>query len=174
MILKELYSYRITKINEHLQFTFVDATNKKDVAGALDLGTETFAPHVNNDRDYAREILSVFDPRISKIVKDGDKVVGAYFLSRQDMPQDAATDLDLYAKDIQGKRGIEGIGLFVHPDYKNSGIGRKLKDYSVTIAGADYIWGYQLKSLKNIDDWTKRRKIIGDQPGIYVTYQNLK
>jgi hypothetical protein len=36
------------------------------------------------------------------------------------------------------------------------------------------VWGYQFKSLKNIDDWLKRRKIYYENAGVYITYQMLK
>ena len=49
-------------------------------------------------------------------------------------------------------------------------IGKQLIVYPETI-GADYIWGYQLKQLDNINDWLKRRKIYHENPGMYITYQ---
>ena len=62
------------------------------------------------------------------------------------------------------------MALGVFSEYKNSGIGKMLIEYPKTL-GVDYIWGYQLKALENINDWLKRRKIYLQTPGLYVTYQ---
>jgi hypothetical protein len=40
-----------------------------------------------------------------------------------------------------------------------------------TSMGYDYVWGYQLKMLDNINDWLKRRKIYADIGNMFITYQ---
>jgi len=48
---------------------------------------------------------------------------------------------------------------------------RNLIQRTANLDGVDYIWGFQFKSLKNIDDWLKRRKIYFENEGLYITYQ---
>ena len=98
-----------------------------------------------------------------------DKVVGFYFLGDNQIPPGGED----YEK-LKNLVGIEGIGLGVFNEYKNLGIGKKLIEYSQNIPGVDYVWGGQLKSLKNIDDWLKRRKLYSDKDNLYTTYQLLK
>ena len=74
-------------------------------------------------------------------------------------------------EDFEGAEGIEGVALGVDNQYKGLGIGKKLIEYPRNLPNVDYIWGYQLKSLKNIDDWLKRRKIYAENNYLYVTYQ---
>ena len=68
---------------------------------------------------------------------------------------------------------MEGIALGVLKEYKNKSVGKKLIEYPKSIPNVDYIWGYQFKSLKNIDDWLKRRKIYSENNVFYITYQLL-
>ena len=71
------------------------------------------------------------------------------------------------------KRGLEGVGLGVDPQYKGMGVGKKLIDYSLSL-DFDYIWGMQYESLGNIRHWLKRRKLVAIVPGIFFTLQDLK
>lgn len=102
----------------------------------------------------------------SVVVDVNGKLGGFYFFGDRQIPKGGKE----YEK-LKNLRGIEGIALGVFPEYKNLGIGKKLIEYSQYITGYDYIWGMQFKSLKNIDDWLKRRKIYYETPDIYVTYQ---
>jgi GNAT superfamily N-acetyltransferase len=112
--------------------------------------------------------LIEYDPNLSVVATVNGKVGGFYFLGDGQIPPGGPE----YEK-LKEMKGIEGIALGVLPEFKNMGIGKKLMEYSQNI-GADYIWGYQFKSLKNIDDWLKRRKIYWEDKDLYLTYQILK
>lgn len=101
------------------------------------------------------------------IVVDVDGKVGGFYFFGDGQIMPGGKDYDK----LKNLKGIEGIALGVFPEYKNLGIGKKLLEYSQNMPGYDYIWGMQFKSLKNIDDWLKRRKIYAETPHIYITYQ---
>ena len=94
------------------------------------------------------------------------KLGGFYFLGDNQIPA-GGQEYDVLKK----LKGIEGIALGVFPEYKNLGVGNQMIEYTQNISGYDYIWGMQFKSLKNIDDWLKRRKIYAETEWIYITYQ---
>jgi hypothetical protein len=142
-----------------------------------------------NDFDYLKNILvdvfdktglsneqivneiSHFDMNISFVAMVNDEIAGFYFLGNDQIPE--IRNNETYNK-LSNLKGVEGIGLGVLKKFKNLGIGKKLIEYSQKIPNVDYIWGFQLKSLRNIDDWLKRRKIYFENDGLYITYQIFK
>lgn len=123
-----------------------------------------------NNEQIINEI-SHFDMNISFVAIVNDEVAGFYFLGNDQIPE--IRNNEIYNK-LSTLKGVEGIGLGVLKKFKNLGIGKKLIEYSQRIPNVDYMWGYQLKSLKNIDDWLKRRKIYFENDGLYITYQIFK
>jgi GNAT superfamily N-acetyltransferase len=101
---------------------------------------------------------------LSVVVEVDGEVGGFYFLTQADLPPKEGTGI------TDDMVGIQGVALGVSSKYKNLGIGKKLIEYPQTL-GADYVWGYQLKDLENINDWLKRRKIYSESAGMYITYQ---
>lgn len=117
----------------------------------------------------AREIWSVIKAScrnnfgLSVVAEVDGEVAGFYFLILADLPPKEGVDI------TEDMVGVQGVALGVSGKYKNLGIGKRLIEYPKTL-GADYVWGYQLKQLDNINDWLKRRKIYSDV-GMYTTYQ---
>ena len=107
-----------------------------------------------------------FDMNKSIVAKVNGELAGFYFICDKQIPKGGNGYEDL--KDLNG---VEGIALGVLKEYKNKGVGKKLIEYPKSIPNVDYIWGYQFKSLKNIDDWLKRRKIYFENNVFYITYQ---
>jgi GNAT superfamily N-acetyltransferase len=101
---------------------------------------------------------------LSVVVEVNGEVGGFYFLSQADLTPKEGTGI------TDDMIGIQGVALGVSSKYKNLGIGKRLIEYPQTL-GADYVWGYQLKDLENINDWLKRRKIYSESEGMYITYQ---
>lgn len=95
----------------------------------------------------------------SIIIMDGKKIMGVYLFGD--------TQLNGEYKVL---RGIEGVLLAVDETIRGQGWGNKLKDYPKTLE-IDYIWGYQLKSLGNLNDWLKRRKLLYQTDDCYVTIE---
>lgn len=117
-------------------------------------------------KDKIWEMIGDVDENISVVAEVDGKIGGFYFLREEEIP---ATKTELY-KELSQLRGIEGIALGVFKEYKQYGIGKDLIEYPKTL-GYDYIWGYQLKSLENINDWLKRRKLYYENSYMFVTYQ---
>lgn len=108
-----------------------------------------------------------------------DKTIGIYLIGDRQL-QDVIEDekaipnenLDKYKNRI----GVEGVALAVMPEYQKQGIGKKLKDALVNMTTANYIFGLQYKSLNNLQNWLKSRRLVaqsfGDE-GVYITLQDL-
>lgn len=107
---------------------------------------------------------------ITIVATVNDELAGFYFFNDENIPPYPGIDYTEFAN----LKGVEGVALGVLKKFRNMDIGKKLIQYSQNNLGYDYIWGYQLKSLKNIDDWLKRRKIYLETPVMYITYQLLK
>jgi len=110
------------------------------------------------------------DANFSFVATVGGEIAGFYFISAIPIPQIEGIPYDEFEDTV----GVEGVALGVFPEFKNMGIGKKLIEQSQTTLDADYIWGMQLKSLKNIDDWLKRRELYYETPTYYITYQFLR
>lgn len=168
--------------------------SKEEVIQALELAIPIFGKQMD-PKTLISYLVGTVDWKLSvKAVVDG-KLVGFYFLT----PSSILDSIGFYCtkdKDISmdyipkvgkhencevfidlnqyvDKKGVEGVGLGVDPNYKGMGIGRMLIEYPQTL-DFDYIWGMQYASLGNIRDWLKRRELVAITPGIYFTLQNLK
>lgn len=98
------------------------------------------------------------------LVDNEDKLMGVYLFG--DLQVDSIID----TKDYKDIKGIEGIVLAVEASIRGEGWGNKLKGYPKTM-GVDYVWGQQLKTLNNLPDWLKRRKLVGETKSVYVTLE---
>ena len=72
-------------------------------------------------------------------------------------------------------KGIEGVALYLHEDYRNKGLGRHLINYPYEYLNKEFshIWGGQEKDLNNIVDWLKRRELIYDTGRCFYTIGSL-
>lgn len=114
------------------------------------------------------------DTRLSKIAEVGSKFSGFYLLQEKSILEvvDHETIIDKDLQYYEHKRGLEGVALGVLPEFRGSGVGHALKEVP-RLMGFDYIWGYQLKNLKNIDFWLRRRRVIADSGDLYITLEDL-
>lgn len=111
--------------------------------------------------------ISPVDEQLSIIMEVNGKVGGFYFLREESIPEGGNKEAYETLKNL---KGVEGVALGVFDEYKNLGLGRTLINYPSTM-GYDYVWGYQLKSLENIDNWLKRRKLYAETNDLYITYE---
>lgn len=102
-----------------------------------------------------------FDKSLIILGKD-DKILGLYLLG----------DKQFNAEKYKNLKGIEGVLLAVDESLRGQGWGDKLKNYPKEL-GFDYIWGLQLKSLNNLNDWLKRRKLVATTEECYVTLEEF-
>jgi len=102
----------------------------------------------------------------SVVILVDNKISGFYFIGDNQIP-DIGNDVSKKLGELQG---AEGVALGVFPEYKDRGLGKELITWSQYLP-VDYIWGYQLKSLDNINDWKKRRDVYLETPSMFITYQ---
>ncbi len=138
-----------------------------NVDAVLQLCIDTFKDHMD-EQSIVSYINETADWNKSVQMTLNDQVIGCYVLGKRNMFDfisncEIKTDLTKY----ENLKGVEGIAVIVLPEYQGKGYGNKLKDYPKSI-GADYIWGLQLKSLNNLEDWLKRRELVADC-GVWVT-----
>lgn len=100
------------------------------------------------------------------LLDENDGLKGCYLFS--DLQIDSIIDTD----EFKGKTGIEGVLLAVDSEIRGQGWGNKLKDYPKTL-GVDYIWGQQLKTLNNLEDWLKRRYLYAETKSVYITIEKF-
>jgi hypothetical protein len=119
-----------------------------------------FSDHIDL-LSFTYHIQATTDWDLSALLYLDDKILGVYLIG--------TNQLSNY-KDL---RGIEGVLLAVDDSIRGQGWGNKLKDYPKTL-GVDYIWGMQLKSLGNLNDWLKRRELVGETEDCYITLEFYK
>ena len=153
------------RINEIETPKIIKINNK--FSRALDLVIDAFTDHMD-ESSILGYIKDTVDWNQSVYLVLNDEVIGCYLFGKRNMLDfvqncEIKTDLSKY----ENLKGIEGIAVVVASEYQKKGYGNKLKNYPKSI-GVDYIWGVQLKSLNNLEDWLKRRELIADC-GAWVT-----
>ncbi len=96
------------------------------------------------------------------LLNDEDKIMGLYLLGNSQL--DSLIENEKYVE----LKGVEGVLLAVSEEIRGRGWGNKLKDFPKTLE-VDYIWGQQLKSLNNLEDWLKRRELVAETQSVYIT-----
>lgn len=107
----------------------------------------------------------------------GGKLAGFYCLGRKTLLAEL-NDGDAFAvqEDVsvyRYKAGIEGVALFVFPEFKGLGLASQLKARARQMP-YDYIWGGALKSLNNRSQWLKCRRLIAESASMLITLEDLK
>lgn len=111
-------------------------------------------------------MIGDFDYNLSIVAEVDGNVAGFYLLREEPIPEEDNEDYEI----LKNLKGLEGVALGIFKEYKNYGIGKEMIEYPKKL-GFNYIWGYQLKSLENINDWLKRRKLYAEYSDLYITYQ---
>jgi hypothetical protein len=112
-------------------------------------------------------INSKINKNITKILTLNDKVIGGYVLSEADVLN---VGLGVEIKELEHKKGVEGVALYVDDEYRDFGFGKMLRNLPRRL-GYDYVFGSQLKTLNNIDDWLKHRVMVAENKSGYLTLQ---
>lgn len=158
-----------TEVNENTYFNNIEVrkyNNNKDFKKIFPRLNEVY-DKLGWSPEAIWEQIGPVNEDLSVVIEVDGNIAGFYFIGDdQIMP---GGDPEVYDK-LSKLNGIEGIALGVFPEYKSAGLGKTLIDYPATL-GYDYIWGYQLKTLENINEWLKRRKLYVQTAGLYVTYQ---
>jgi GNAT superfamily N-acetyltransferase len=137
----------------------------KDYRRAIVLWSYKYFKDIISKPDYLNIIENKTNWDISLILVNeeyDDEIIGIYLLGNTQLSDILETDK------YNGLTGIEGVLLVVDETIRGMGGGNKLKNHIITL-GYDYIWGQQLKTLNNLEDWVKRRKLIAETEDTYIT-----
>ena len=119
--------------------------------------------HVIDEGYFNIVVENQTDLKKSAIIVDrNNKIRGAYLIGNH----------QLRHLDYKHLKGVEGVLLAIDESIRGKGWGNRLKDYPKTL-GVDYIWGQQAKGLNNIKDWLKRRELINESGGVYITAEKF-
>lgn len=147
-----------------------------------------FFAQFDSDGNTEEYLLSKTNFSISILAILDSQIVGFYLLSNQTnlfhrarkAPTANPNELSFY-EDIEqysDKKGLEGIALLVLNKFRGLGIGKLLISKSIEYAqnnGYDYIFGGQLKTLRNVENWQRAgRFIIAENKEIFVTLMNFE
>jgi GNAT superfamily N-acetyltransferase len=149
----------------------ISAIQPEDIPEVLDVCSVVFSK-VMSPGGVKSYINGSADWSISAKAEYKGRIVGCYILNRDPVTRQqhcSKEDLGRY----KGMKGVQGIGLAVLPEYRDFGIGKKLREYPLQ-KGYDYIWGLHMKGLHNIDNWTRfGRRIICDSGSMFTTLMDL-
>ena len=144
---------------------------KNDVKECLDIKFQYFGHFHGGDKNKHDEYaLKKLDLTVSLVAEKDGIIVGGYFLKRTPLPNIPG---NFYNMNNVKLNGIEGVSLFIHPKYKDMGIGNKLKYYykNNREKDIDFIWGMAFHGLNNIHHWLKNRVLFNDMFGVYYTIE---
>ena len=149
---------------------------EEDVDDCLDLKYQYFG-HFYGDLDdpmtkayHDNYALSKLDLSVSLIAEIDGKIVGGYILEKTGLPMYPGNFYDFSGEKLTG---VEGVSLFVDPNYKSAGIGHKLKYYYKENKHPEisFIWGMAFHGLNNMNHWLKTRTMFNDLFGVYYTIE---
>jgi len=152
-------------INENLLSDIkIEKIEKKDIHEIIHMSSVIFS-HVMSYKNNVKYISNVTDfDKSVKLTNDGD-IIGCYLVN------------DIELEEFRDKKGIEGIAICVKPEYRNYGLGEKLKDWLEEYAednDYDFIFGELLKGLKNLKQWLKRMDLYKEDDHSYYIIKHLK
>lgn len=113
------------------------------------------------------------DFSISKKAVLNDEIIGCYLFNKDHIntyQMDRLEDLEPY----KNKKCLQGVALGILKEYRGLSYGRQLRDSALLMNEYDFIWGFQVKTLNNLDNWLRfgRRK-VGEIEGAHVTLMDM-
>ena len=169
-----MYSYS-EFIKENFDDVIIKKISNKDIPNVIKVCQIIFEEQMTAE-ELSEYLMESVKWNISVMSLYKNEIIGCYLLSEKSILECDEEDVEWY-EDIniyKNKRGIEGVALCILPEYRDLGIGKKLRNVPLTM-NYDYVWGLQFKSLNNIDNWTKfGRRIVGENEELYVTLIDIK
>jgi GNAT superfamily N-acetyltransferase len=150
---------------------FIEPITDIDKSAVLNLFGRVFSPVMSTAAQY---INAVTDWNESRLIRIDGKVAGAYALFIRDIPylHGEKEDTNRYRTGWRKGKGVEGIALAVEPEYLGKGIGKKLREYPESTGRFAYSWGRAYKSLNNLDQWLKHRRLVYDSDELNFTLRD--
>jgi len=151
---------------------------QKDVRKCLDIKYQYFGHfygdvnNPNTKKSHDNYTIKKLDLTVSLVAEKNGEIVGGYFLKKTKVPNIIGSFYDF---SNYNDNGVEGVSLFVHPDYKSEGVGHKLKYYYKNNSDdISFIWGQAFHGLDNMKHWLKNRVLFNDLGGIFFTIEFYK
>lgn len=156
----------------------ISSIDKKEIENIINITAETFKKHMSfaASVSYLKDCV---DFSISIKATYNDELIGFYLLNENKIPYINEKNLKISVekyKELQSNNGLEGVALVILPDYRKLGISKLLIEESYKIAknlDCDYVWGEALKTINNLNEWSKVRTFIGETDGLYITAKIL-
>ncbi|UNC16248.1 hypothetical protein FE249_18705 (plasmid) [Acidiphilium multivorum] len=114
------------------------------------------------------------DYGISPVARIGTRIIGAYLLARRSHPKIEKALLAAGLSSERAANGCDGVALALDSAWRGIGIGHMWRRLPRRMNAFDYVFGVQHVRLRNIEDWMKRRVLVSEVPGCYITAEGLK
>lgn len=150
----------------------IESISQRDIDTIMEMMVDIFSAHMSEGA-LINYLNHATDWNLSKKLVYNGKIIGCYLFGEGDIVDLVSHCDHIDLSPFEGLRGIEGIAVAVLPEFRGTGLGNKLKDLPRSM-GYDYVYGQQLKSLNNLDDWLKRRFLVADCGGVWVTAEIFK
>lgn len=150
----------------------IELIRQEDIAPIIIMCAEIFDGHDTMARDpLMMEFLTQLDVSYKAVL--GDELIGCYLMNEDTPYWDERYTVYEDLKPYRDKWGIHGLVLALRPEFRGRGYGRALMDLPRQME-YDYVWGYNGKSLDNIDRWMHYgRRIIAESEDCYITLMDL-
>lgn len=142
----------------------IEKIEKKDISEIIQINKDIFEPIIGNVSWLEPYLMTATDFNISVKLTLNGQIIGCYMLA---LKNPGGSYLKQFPE-LASLKGLEGVCLGILPLYKSLGYGKMLLAYAENL-NYDYMWGEHLKSLNNIDHWTKRRDKVVDFGGIFIS-----
>lgn len=146
----------------------------------LDIAYRAFQSTISqSEEEFKQEVREELANRFSccYVAEVDGQIVGGYLLSRRHTFEELQKiDKEIKEKgfDLTGKKGVQGVALFVLPEFRNANIGRELRDIPATRLNVDFVWGQHYKSLNNLSNWLNAgRVLLGEGEDYVITLKEL-
>ena len=145
---------------------------EEDIDYILVMCSRLFTEAVN---DYYPELFfyCYADFSISLKATLNGKIIGCYLLNKEAIDSQQAEgfeNLERYHK----LKGVQGVALGILKEYRGLSYGRQLRDSVLQMTEYDYVWGYQVKTLNNLQNWIRSgRRLVGETESSYLTMMDL-
>ena len=153
---------------------------REEFEQVLDIAYKSFVGKINqSEEEFKNEIREELANRFRccYVAEVDGRIVGGYLLSRQKNFRELdeiKEEMENKGIDLSGKEGVQGIALFVLPEFRGADVGRQLRDIPIKKMNVDFIWGEHYKSLDNIQNWLNAGRIIlGEKDDYIITLREI-
>ena len=153
---------------------------REEFEQVLDIAYQVFSPKIReSEEEFKNTVREELGNRISHcyVAEVDGRIVGGYLLARSKNFQGLKElDSEIREKgiDLNGKVGVQGVALFLLPQYRNEGIGKQLREIPLSRLRVDYVWGEHLKELNNLPNWIgDGRTLIAEKDDCFITLKQL-